>query len=244
MKKVIRILFLLMSVEAFSQGGELPYEKNFSSYQDYHKKEYGVSFDNPDNLKMINEYRTPFKIRKDPDKCVGTALGPFFLSKDKNCMIALTSFLSNVNAEHSVEKDVNSIKSAISLEILTSLGGYYCPNSPLNARSGVVFENYVSTILGKMPREMFNADYICVYDLPNADSLYFFDEPLEELRRKKYPYCTGVIINKNRRESVSVKMFFTEKGNKNKAKYFDLLRKLVWYNTRTGEGEINMNDQF
>jgi hypothetical protein len=62
---------------------------------------------------------------------------------------------------------------------------YYSYGHPLNNDSAKFdFNEYVTTVAGKKAREMFNADSIYIYDIPGADSVYFFDQSLEIMRKK------------------------------------------------------------
>ena len=119
---------------------------------------------------------------------------------------------------------------AIKQEIKTSMGLYYCPGHPLNKDTAKIdFNDYVTTISGKKPRDMFNADSLFVYDLPNADSVYFFNDELEKMRKEKYPYCTGLFITKKGRATMEIKFFFTQSGKKKKWEYINMLEEKIWY---------------
>ncbi len=45
----------------------------------------------------------------------------------------------------------------------------------------------------------------------NADSIHFYNIPLEEAFEEKYIYCTEIVITKADRASLHFKWYFTEK---------------------------------
>lgn len=246
----IFITGLLLSMNVFSQGNLKyeeslaaksynlnKYEENLSAYKSHLKNKLGIECTIPPKLKDLNKYRVGWKVRQDWAKHTGTLYGPIFLSKDKECMIAFPGqfpdFFSKEERERRGQSRINTARVQITAEIKTALGLYYMIGSPLNNDTAEFdFNDYVTIITGKKPREMFNADEIFIYDLPKGDSVFFFDESLEKMRKEKYPYCTGVYINKNGTSTLDFKFFFTEKGLKKKKKYIAMLNKNIWYDEK------------
>lgn len=232
----LAIVSLLLSLNVFSQEN-LWYEKNLSAHKHYFKNEFGITYTIPEKLKNIDKYYVMWKVRKDPAKHSGNMYGPIFLSKDKECIVAFPAQLTNFSAENHTKREEKVLpfypRTEITGEIKTALGLYYSYGHPLNNDTvKIKFYDYVTIILGKKPRDMFNADSIFIYDLPNADSVYFFDESLEKIRGKKYPHCAGMFIYKNARATMNVKFFFTVKGEKKKNQYIEMLNKHIWYDDK------------
>ena len=251
--KLIFLVVVLFSWNLFVQAQNFYYERNLAAYSNYLSKEFGIDWKVPERFTDLDKYIVGWKVHKDPKKHVGNMYGPMFLSKDKECIvmyIAKPRYVSEKEAEIGRktiminralgdtvnEGPIDSIKhnlarGQISGEIETALGLYYGLGvySSDTAAAQFDFNDYVTIIAGKKPREMFNADSIYVYDLPNADSVYFLDSSLEKMRKEKYPYCTGVFIHKNDRATMDIKFFFTEDGKKKRNDYIKRLSKHIWY---------------
>lgn len=86
------------------------------------------------------------------------------------------------------------------------------------ADSLFVVEDYVTTISGKSVREAFN-----------ADTVHFYNIPLEEPFQEKYEYCTGMIITSPERASMLFKWYFTKEGKKEEWTYIEQLSGNIWY---------------
>ena len=251
--KLIFLVVLSFSWNLFAQAQDFGYEKNLAAYSNYLSKEYGIDWKVPERFTDLEKYFVPWKVREDSQKYIGNAYGPMFLSNNKDCMVMYPMephYISEKDAEIAkktikinralgdtvYEGPIDSIKrnlarGQISGEIETALGLYYGLGvySSDTAAAQFDFNDYVTIIAGKKPREMFNADSIFVYDLQNADSVYFLDSSLEKMRKEKYPYCTGVFIHKNDRATMDIKFFFTEEGKKKKNEYIKRLSKHIWY---------------
>ncbi len=80
------------------------------------------------------------------------------------------------------------------------------------------FDEYVTVVTGKMPREMFN-----------ADTLFFYDIPLDVPYRDNYTHCLGMISAKKDMASVFFKLFFTDTGKEKQNDYVKQLNKAIWY---------------
>lgn len=236
MKKVyLFTVAFFLSLHVFSQE-KLWYEKNISAHKSYFENKYGIIYTIPTTLKDLDKFYVMWKVRNDPAKHQGNMYGPIFLSKDKECIVAYPAqplFVSKKENDRLGVIKSNYLHAQITGEIKTALGLYYHYGSSLNNDTAKFdFNDYVTIITGKKPREMFNADSIFIYDLPNADSVYFFDESLEKMRKERYPYCTGMFIFKNGRTTMDIKFFFTKKGEKNKNQYFEMLNKHIWYDDK------------
>lgn len=251
-KLTLVIVAFSFSLNLFAQE-KLLYQRNLPDYSEYLSKEYGIICGIPERFTDLDKYFVPWKVREEKDKHTGGLYGPVFQSKDKGCLViytALPHYVSNEDAElfkttAMIERILNTDTSTsapivspnrnfprgqISAEIKTALGLYYRPGHPSNINSVIIdLKDYVTIIAGDKPREMFNADSIYIYDLPSADSVYFLDSSLEMMRKRKYPYCTGVFISKDGRATMYFKLFFTKRSKKKEEKYINMLDKQVWY---------------
>ncbi len=253
LKLNLLIVICFLSLNIHAQGNDW-YERNFLAYSEFLLNQYGIKCLSPKEFSEQGLYYMFWKVSEDPAKHSGNVYGPLFLSPNEDCLIMFSArphymtkkdieiantyatierVLNNdtTNIEHDPGKREIYPRSQITGEITTALGLYYHPHSPLNNDSAHFnFNDFVTIISGKKAKEMFNADSIYMYDLPNADSGYFIDESLEKLRQEKYPYCTGVFIIKNRRAPMEIKLFFTEKGRMKKNDYIENLSHQIWYN--------------
>lgn len=249
-KLLIIICFISLNIQA--QENNL-YEKEFLAYSEYLLNQFGIKCLSPKEFSEMGQYFELWKVSPDPAKHIGNAYGPLFLSPNKDCLIMYSArphymtkkdieiaktyaiierVLNNdtTNIERDPGKREIYPRSQITGEITTALGLYYHPQSPLNTDSAQFnFNDFVTIISGKKAKEIFNADSIYIYDLPNADSGYFFDEKLEKLRKRNYSDCTGVFVFKNRRAVMEVKLLFTEKGRMKKNDYIENLSNQIWY---------------
>lgn len=229
------------------------YQRNLPDYAEYISKKYGITCGHPERFTDLDKYYVMWKVREEKDKHTGGLYGPVFQSRDKGCLLiytALPHYVSNEDAElfktaDMIERIVNKDTSTsvpivppnrnfqrgqISAEIKTALGLYYRPGHPSNNDSvNIDLKDYVTILAGEKPREMFNADTIYIYDMPSADSVYFLDNSLEKMRKRKYPYCTGVFISKDGRASMYFKFFFTKRSKNKEEKYINMLDKQIWY---------------
>ena len=251
-KLTLVIVTISFSLNLFAQE-KLFYQRNLPDYTEYLLKEYGIICGHPERFTDLDKYYVLWKVREEKDKHTGGLYGPVFQSKDKGCLViytALPHYVSRKDAEifkktamieRILNKDTSTSeslvspkqtypRSQISAEIKTALGLYYRHRHPSNNDS-VKFDlnDYVTIITGHKPREMFNADSIFIYDLPSADSVYFPDSSLEKMRKRKYPYCTGVFISKDGRATMYFKFFFTKRSKKKEEKYINMLSNQIWY---------------
>ncbi len=232
-KLILPLLLFSFALNLVAQENLL-YEKNFPAYCNYFSKEFGIDYKIPEEFTRMEKYYVIWKVRENNDKHTGNMYGPLFLSKDKNCLIMFPSFPNDVSEENIKFKNENPLqlnpRSQINAEIKTALGLYYYHGSQLNSNTtNLDLNKYVTVLSGKKVSEMFNADTLYFYDIPGADSVFFIDGSIEKLRKRKYPNCDGFIISKNNRAFLDFKFLFTEKGEKNKEKYFNMLNKHIWY---------------
>ena len=231
-KYFVFALIVLMVTNLYSQKN-WPYEQNLTSYKQYFKEKHGVTFSIPDKFKDLGKYRVNWAVREDPEKHTGFIYGPFFLSKDKNCMIAFPFDFFNFfdlpkeNTEHN--EFFFDRTGQIIAELGTSLGVYEEFKPPIINIKHFDLYQYASFIFGKLAKEKYNADSYSVSSLPDAHKTYFVDESLEKLRKEKYPYCTSLFIQKDERAVLDIKFFFTKKGFKKKEKYIKMLDKHIWF---------------
>ena len=251
-KLTLIIVALSFSWNLFAQEN-LWHQRNLSAYTEYLSKEFGIICSIPERFTNLDKYYVGWKVREEKDKHTGALYGPIFQSKNKDCMLMYTAqpryvsekdieiFKKTAMIERILNRDTSTTepkvatnrsiaRGQISAEIKTALGLYYRYAPPLNNNSARFdFNDYVTIIAGKKAREMFNADSIYIYEIPGADSVYFFDKSLEKTRKGSYPYCTGVFISKDGRATMDFKLFLTKKGKKNEEKYINILSKQVWY---------------
>lgn len=251
-KLILVIVAFSFSWNLFGQEN-LWYQKNLPAYVEYLSKEFGIICNIPDGLKNLDKYYVLWKVREEKDKHSGSLYGPIFQTKNKSCILmypalplyfseeVIEIFKKTAMIERIINKDttVSEPKASPNLtfprgqtsaEIKTALGLYYRPGHPSNNDSVKIdLNDYVTIIAGKKAREMFNADTIYIYDMPSADSVYFFDSSLEKMRKRKYPYCTGVFVIKDGRATMYFKLFFTKGAKKKEEKYINMLDKQIWY---------------
>lgn len=234
-KYFVFTLTILMATNLYSQKNWF-YEHNVNSYKNYFKEKVGVTIKIPKKFnKKLDKYFQYWKASVDKDKMTGNIYGPFFITKDKNCMIALPSdnYAQLYLLKNKKNYDKNFFfyaKGQLVGEILTSLG--LCDSgcgSLNNETEKKEFYKYVEVVFGKKAREKYNANAYAIFDLPNADKTYFFDKDLEKLRKEKYPYCTSLFIQNDNSAVLDFKLYFTEKGFKKKEKYIKMLDKHIWF---------------
>lgn len=223
----------LISVSLGAQGSQL-YKSNLSAYMEYVGKTYGISVKAPEGFADMGKYHVMWTARKQPALGAGNLYGPVFMSEQKDCMMMYAAEPRNMNGTGKDMPGKQPTKfplSQITGEIRSALGLYYGHGNPLNVDTAKLdLDDYVSLVSGYEAREMFHADSIYIYDLPETNSSYFFDESLESLRGQAYPYCTGLFICKADRAVMEIKLFFTEQGKNRKSDYLKLLSRVVWYN--------------
>ena len=86
------------------------------------------------------------------------------------------------------------------------------------------FDEHVTIVSGKTARDMFN-----------ADSLFFYEIPLDVPYKDVYNHCLGMISARKDMANMFFKWFFTDEGKKRQNDYIALLNKAVWYNDEKEE---------
>lgn len=84
----------------------------------------------------------------------------------------------------------------------------------------VRFEDYVTVIGGRIPREWFNADSLLLWDFPIA--------PIEQ-DGERYTHCTFMSTTRQGRATLVFVWFFTDEGFPMKWHYISQLKKSIWY---------------
>lgn len=89
-----------------------------------------------------------------------------------------------------------------------------------DGRTDMSFEEHVAIEGGRKPKKNFN-----------ADSVFCFNVPIEELVRDgmAYKHATKVYIFRKERPVVSLVYFFTDEGKKREKHYMDKLNKHIWF---------------
>ena len=231
--KLVLFFIILFPGNIFGQKNYLK-EETFGAYSEYLSQGFGITCNIPEQFSNLNKYNVMWKVRKNMDKHTGSMYGSTFISRNKECVVMYSAFPTYVSKDEIEMREKMALpnypRTQIEAEIKTALGLFYYYHHPLNNDSTRFdFNDYVTIVSGKKAREMFNADSIYMYDIPGADSVYFFDESLEKIRKKKYPYCTSIFVSKDDRASMYIKLFFTRKGKKKEDHYINLLSKSIWY---------------
>ncbi|MGB3105341.1 hypothetical protein [Sphingobacterium siyangense] len=227
---IIALLLSIMSVGLLAQDN-IPYKRNFDAYSKYILEKNGIECIEPDNLIDLQEYFVVQPIRDD--RHVGWIYGPVFQSVDGNCVIQYPAFTSPLDVSGKLDYESNSLsyKSQIIREIKAALGfpDYVIPSQKSGDSeqrivsveydsTSIDFNSYVTTIVGKDTKELFN-----------GDTIYIYDVPLKKPFKEKYIYCTGFVIARHGRASMNFKIFFTPEGKLEKRRYLDYLKKKIWY---------------
>ena len=211
---------LLFCCNLYSQEN-LYYEKSFSAFTKYFHENYGISCKELENTSNLNIYNECWLPRNDTKRSTAALFGPILQSNDKDCLFAYPA----------INMDYGPI-GQISAEIESGLGIYYSLSHRNNADK-YDFYAYATVIIGKKAREMFNADTLYIYDIPNTDSSSFLfgadAQKMEKIRKESYPYCTGLVICKAGRVATAMKLFLTEKGKIKEDEYINMLSNQIWY---------------
>ncbi len=236
---LLSFVFILFSGNVFAQEN-LMYEKSFPDYAGWVSKKFGISANIPGKFNDLNQYYVIQRIRED--KHAGSMYGPVFKSKDKNCIVmypAVPQYFSEEDMEtaknmtllnRALNKDTSTAepvirnlndnfpRSQITSELKAAIGLFNYFGKPLNDSVSFNFNDYVTILSGKEAVESFN-----------ADSIFFYNIPLEKAYEEKYTHCTGMVVCKKDRATMQFKFFFTTKGRKKEEEYIRLLSKQLWY---------------
>jgi hypothetical protein len=235
---LVLFFFILISGNLFAQKYYM-YEKTFIGYKNYVSREFGVACTMPEKFTDLQKYMELWWIRANSH--AGLSYGPILQTKDRQCVVMYSAFPFYVSQKDeeigkktvminrllnkdtiTVEPNTNAnsriARGQITFELKTAIGGFDYLGNPLNDTTSFDFNNYVTVIAGEKARAMFN-----------ADSIFFYNIPLEKAYLEKYSYCTGMIFSKHGRATMSFKWFFTPRGKKKEEKYINMLSKQVWY---------------
>ena len=194
-----------------------PYKKDFLSYQNYLKEQYGISIAPVDQYKDLKRYYILWATKDTPPQkyshySVNDWLGPVCQSKDKNCMLMFSADpFAHTNPRNTIEEEISN-------QIGVIYETMHCD-----------YNDCLTLISGEKAQELFNADSVYVYDLPKGSAVKIWDIPLDRIRRNKYPYCSGIYIYKKNRAVMGAKLFFTEEGKKKQNEYIEALSHSIWY---------------
>jgi len=236
--KIVLSFIIIFHGNLFAQKNSM-YDKNFEGYTNYVSNEFGITCYMPQKFSDLNKYIELWMIRKDSH--AGAFYGPILQANDNKCIIMYPSFpfynskndfqigkktvminklLNNDNLNEEPKSGTNNLypRSQIIFELKTAIGGFDYFGNPLSDTASFEFNDFVTIISGKMAQEMFN-----------ADSIYFYNIPLETAYQKRFSYCTGMVLSKQERATMLFKLFFTSKGKKNEEKYINMLSKQILY---------------
>lgn len=189
----------LIGGETFAQVDKRQYHM-FPQYSDIMLEKFNVTCKIPS--KFIDQKSSePWGVRLGKSN-LGFIYSPIIQSKDKECIIFYPIVPFPVNNETIVRNNIMA-------EIATA---FDIPRDSIDAN------NYLTVLAGKEARNIFN-----------ADSIFFYDIPLDKPYREKYEYCKGIVISKRNRPALLLKLFFTEKGKKEEGGYIGSLKKTIWY---------------
>lgn len=264
-KLIVAVIFLFLFCGHLYAQENLWYKKNLAAYTNYVSTQFGISINVPEKFVDLDKYYVGRQIRVNHS--VAWLGGPIFQTIDKECIlmyqarpiyvtekekeIAKTTILINrrLNGDvSSIEPKIGTsrmTRGQITAEVKAATGLYDNAGKPLKDSVHFNFNDHVTIIAGKKPREMFNADTMYIYELPlqksyskkyiisgnlgNVAMTDSFHLGLQKTNRKKYIYRTGLVLAKENRASMFFMLFFTLKGKKNEWKYISMLGKDIWY---------------
>ncbi|NMB37533.1 MAG: hypothetical protein GX993_05810 [Bacteroidales bacterium] len=196
---------LLLTASPILAQNDFPYEKNTASYIEYLDKECDLLFQPALNWIDLDLFNVIGSMTKEPEYGAANFSGPVFKSdQDANCLI-LFSALPTLMHKHSP-------RGQILMELRTSKRLYFGAfNSKNQDDVPLDFHEYVTVIAGRTAREMFNADTLFIYDLPNSQPYYFVNKQINEIVPHEYTYSTTLWITQND-VFMEIKLLFTEFG--------------------------------
>jgi hypothetical protein len=239
MKKQFFILFtVILSGNIYGQRNPW-YERSFNSYVNYISNKFGIVCYMPKNFNDSGKYYQMMRIRED--KTAGSCYGPILQSIDTECIVmyhAQPRYISKKSLENAkkmvmlnrmLNKDTSTVepkvgtnrsypRGQITGELKTAIGGFDYYGKPLHDSISFDFNDYVTIVAGKKARNMFN-----------ADTVYFYNIPLQKPYQEKYTWCTGMVLGKQGRATMLFKWFFTPIGKRKEGQYIEMLSKQVWY---------------
>lgn len=234
-KLIFTSLYIFALSNCLIAQRSLLYQKKFVDYSSYIFDKYSVRCSLPANFVDLNKYYELWVVQKNTH--AGFFYGPILQSKDKECILmypynliivkndnnepeksdSITPIIFNLNKSIKTE-GLLLIESQIKFELGAAYGWLNKGGFQVIDSLDYDINKYVTIITGSKPKEMFNADKVFIYNLP-----------LKEPYLEKYNFCTGIILNKENRASVIIKMFFNQRGKKNEYFYFNQLYKAFWF---------------
>lgn len=192
----------------------------------YKQPDQFISFIKPGAMEV-------FYIRQDNKHLY--AYNPVFQSKDKECVVMYGAPRLYTEREREMAKVAFHFNQMLhgcdSVREFKEYSNDRIPRGQIRGELGVSlqilpehmdslfqFDDHVTIVSGKAAREMFN-----------ADSLYFYEIPLDVPYKDVYPHCFGMISTKKDRASIFFKWFFTNEGKKRQNEYIYRLKQAVWY---------------
>lgn len=231
-------VFLSGSFLALAQNG--PYDRTLAGYSSYLSTGFGITTEFSEAFTDLNQYFLIMPIKEYDAGFVGPQsgfiYGPMFQSEDKECVIMYPALMMYVSKEDiELGRKMAKLNRQWKGDTSPMPSPHPSPNDPL-PRNHVIseikaalgmhdgdsvrfdFNEHVTIIAGKQPR-----------DMSNADSVYIYDLKIERPYHGKYTHRTGVVISKKDRATMVFKLFFTPEGKKNEEDYLRALSKKIWY---------------
>lgn len=233
------------------QNALLDPPSEFKRYVDTKLQPSGITGKMPDGFVFLEgcDHRKPkhWKLRKNEQSSRGFIVGPTLQSNNQEAIIMynyLPFYQSEsqkslmetvVKVNRKLQGDTSTAKVIIegtnqSLPRLSIAGEIWSGKGlPFESMDSLfVFEDHVTTVSGKIAREMFNVDTVHFYDV-------LLDEPFKD----NYVYCTGMVMTQSDRPSMMLKWYFTEEGKKKEREYIEQLRGNLWYEDEWNFGKDN-----
>ncbi|NMB37536.1 MAG: hypothetical protein GX993_05825 [Bacteroidales bacterium] len=209
MKQKISILLFLVGMllctsPALAQ--KMLYAKNTASYIEFIEKESELLFQPAANWVDLDLFYVTGAITKEGSyNGPGRLSGPIFKADpDADCLILMDAIPL---------KNVSSPRYSIYLELRAAKGLFYGARHPKNQNDVPLdFHEYVTVLAGHTAREMFNADTLFFYDMPNIQPYYFHDEKVRDMLPNEYTHSTNLTIMQVDGAVMRIKLLFTEEG--------------------------------
>jgi hypothetical protein len=152
---------------------------------------------------------------------------PVIMSKDKECLIMYSispAWMSLRNPNYILRKNVmHRILLKEELRDILEMDTFD-------------IDEYITLLPQKKSKEYFNADSVFFFNIPLLSGRVVVDSTI--IDKKKYVYCTSMVISKYNRATIRIKCFFTEKGKKKEHEHIKQLGKNIWYN----DGDWTFNE--
>lgn len=239
MKILYALIALFFTAKTVFAQDNNPYEKRtFPAYSYFVSKAFDITCKMPAQFYDL-KYMEPWKVREEGR--AGMFYCPIIQSKNKDCVLMYCYspfYISEkdilfsrklVQVNRVLQNDTSSTKLKVSTndtqargQILFELETAFGMSDKYGVKKEGAIINineHVISFPRREAREWFNADSVFSYNLP-----------LEKAFKKKYIYCTSMIICRNERPTMYFKWLFTKKGKQNEEMYIKQLMGNVWYN--------------